>query len=94
MAGKLKTLRATKGHLMADAPMRILPSFTLTAKDLPVIKSWRVGSRYNLEIEVEQVSMSKNEYRENETIISRFKIHKVKDISHSSHKERRGKKGY
>lgn len=93
MPGKrMKILRATKGHL-TETPMSTLPSFNLDAKDLPAIKNWKVGSRYKLGIEVEQVSMSKDEYREGQ-ITSRFRIRKLKDLSHSSHKEKKGRRGY
>ena len=94
MAGKkMKTLRATKGHLGVEAPIRELPSFTLSQGDLPAIKNWRVGSKYRLEIEVEMVRLSKNEYREDEPISARFKLKKLKDLSLTD-KEKRGRKGF
>ena len=93
MSDKMHTLEATKGHMTPDMPMRELPSFSLTEKDLPAIKNWQVGKKYKLEIEVEQVSLSKDEYMMGEPISARFKIHKVKDNS-PNEEEEKAKKGH
>lgn len=37
------------------------PSFTVTEKDLPAIKDWEVGGKYELEIEVEMVRHSQGD---------------------------------
>ncbi len=92
-AKQMKTLKATKGHLQPDMPMRELPSFTLEQNDLPAIKNWRVGGKYRLEVEVEMVRLSKNEYREGEPISARFKLKKLKDLS-LTEEEKRARKGY
>lgn len=82
MNDKMHTLKGTKG-LMSEpvSPTRILPSFTLTQKDLPVIKNWKVGKKYKLEVEVEQISSEKAEYIEGQPLEARFRIHKVRDVS-------------
>lgn len=40
---------------------KYLPSISLDEDDLPEIKSWKVGGKYKLEVEVEQTSISKDE---------------------------------
>lgn len=52
------------------------PTLSLTAKDLPEIKDWKVGSKYKLEIDVEQTGLSKDEYGER-GMCARFKVLKV-----------------
>lgn len=79
MKEMLKKVKGTKMK-MEQSPMRELPSFSLSEKDLPELKDWEVGKKYNLEIEVEQIGKEKNSYmtdNKNE-IMGRFKIVKIK----------------
>jgi len=92
MADKMHTLQASKGSMM-DGPSRMLPSFSLTVKDLPEIKNWSVGNKYTLVIEVEQTSMSKSEYMQDEPLTARFRITKVKSESENE-ETKKAKKGY
>lgn len=73
-------LRDVKGESMGleatDSKEVYLPSFSITEKDLPEIKQWSVGKKYKLEIEVEMVSSSKNEYGKT-PLTARFKIHRI-----------------
>ena len=39
--------------------VRIYPTFTIDEIDLPEIKDWEVGGKYNLIMQVEQLSMRK-----------------------------------
>jgi len=78
MSDKMHTLQGMKGYPMVDSDERMLPSFTLTQKDLPEIKNWQVGKKYKLEIEVEQVSQEKSEYGQGSPLTARFKLLKVK----------------
>lgn len=91
----MHTLETTMGKMsMTDSPMkRMLPSFNLTAQDLPAIKGWSVGKKYKLELEVEQISMEKSEYMPGSPLTARFRITKVKDIS-MSEEESEAKKGH
>lgn len=73
----MKTVKGTQGHMM-DMPS-MLPSFSMSAADLPAIKDWRIGQRYHLEMEVEMISASKDEYVKGSPMSARFKIHKIKD---------------
>ena len=70
-------LAETKEY-MTESPKRMLPSFSLTSKDLPEIKNWSVGHKYKLEIEVEQTGMAKAEYMQGEPLTARFRILKIK----------------
>lgn len=79
---------------MGRMPKRIMPSFTLTEQDLPVIKNWKVGKKYTLSVEVEQVSMEKDEYMMGKPLMARFRIVEVKEGSKYSKEEKEGRKGY
>lgn len=92
MSDKMRTLKATMGLMTESAPNRLLPSFSLSAQDLPAIKNWQVGKRYRLEVEVEQVASEKNEYSQGQPLTARFRIHKVRDIS-LTQEEMRARKG-
>lgn len=71
---------------------KMLPSISLTAKELPAIKGWKIGGKYTLEIEVEQVASAKNEYSTNKTVNATFRIKKVtnKTLSESDMAKRMG----
>ncbi len=75
-----------------DSPMRMLPSFSVTEKDLPEIKDWKVGKTYKLEIEVEVVSMGKNEYGKS-PLDARLKIHKIGEKELLTKEEKMGRMG-
>lgn len=92
MKSTTHTLKGAKGYNF-DEPTRMLPSFSLTSKDLPEIKDWSVGHKYKLEIEVEQTEMAKSEYMQGEPLTARFRILKVKNNSESE-EEKKGKMGY
>ena len=68
---------------MASAPVmsKMMPTVSLDAEDLPEIKDWRVGEKYKLELEVEQVSASKDDYMmegdKKHPMTARFRIIKV-----------------
>lgn len=55
---------------------RILPSFSMDEEDLPEIKSWQIGKKYVIQMEVEMVSASKNEFGRKK-MDARFNIHKI-----------------
>lgn len=79
-------------EMPTDTIPRMLPSFFLTDKDLPAIRNWQVGKRYKLEIEVEQVSMSKDEYGKS-PLTARLKIHKIGTKELLSEEEKKARKG-
>lgn len=88
-----ETLKGTMGHM----PKRMLPSFSLSQEDLPAIKKWTVGKKYTLEIEVEQVSMEKDEYMPGKPMMARFRIVKVKEsekYTEEKKKDEMGKMGH
>lgn len=56
------------------------PSFSIDATTLPAIKDWKVGKKYQIILDVEQTSLSKDEYSEGDnTLRARFKILKAKE---------------
>ena len=55
------------------------PSLSLSQKDLPAIKNWKVGGKYNISLSVEEVSMSKDDYEPG--MNARFKINKAKECN-------------
>jgi hypothetical protein len=72
---------------------RPLPSFTLTEKEFPAIKGWKVGKKYMLEIEVENVGMNKDEYMPKMPMTSRLSITKITECD-MDEDEMKAKKGY
>lgn len=69
---------------IAKKNQRPKPSFHLQESDLPAIKSWAVGKKYNLMLEVELTSLGKDstvylgDGREKKEYDARFKILKIK----------------
>jgi hypothetical protein len=60
------------------------PSISFDVKTLPQIKDWKVGGKYRLVIDVEQVSASKDDYdfdsdSDSGKLSARFKVLKVKE---------------
>lgn len=88
-------LHKVKGEsMMPEATIpRMMPSFSLTEKDFPAIKNWQVGKKYNISMQVEQVSMSKDEYGKS-PMTARFKIHKVGENLMMSEEEKRSRMGH
>lgn len=54
-----------------------MPRISFTVKDLPEIKDWKIGGKYKLDIEVEEVAISKDEWGDNEPMRATFKVKKV-----------------
>ena len=88
---------------MATTPVmqKMMPTVSLDADDLPEIKDWKVGGKYKLELEVEQVSASKDDYmmegEKKHPMTARFRIIKVKSASGDNgpiteHLKEKGKK--
>ena len=76
MAHKLKTIPVSdkaEYPMQSNWPVR----FSVSSKQLPEIKSWKVGGKYRLEIEVEQKSASETE----DTLNASFEITKYKDLT-------------
>lgn len=57
----MKAIKATKISNTPTVDRQMLPSFSLTTKDLPEIKDWKVGGVYYLRIKVEQISLGKGD---------------------------------
>lgn len=72
-------------------PKRELPRVTFTAEDLPEIKDWKIGGKYYLELEVEEVAAEKDRYGYEEEkerpLTATFKVAAVKALKHGSYKE-------
>ena len=90
----LKDDTAKRSEVMGMVPTRFLPSFSVTVKDLPEIKGWKVGKKYMLEMEVEMTSMSKDEYMDKSFIEARFKIHKIGEKEMMSAEEKEARMGH
>ena len=52
-----KVIPETMPSLREDRKTKIYPTFQLDDEDLPEIKDWKVGEKYMLCMEVEQLSM-------------------------------------
>lgn len=56
-----------------------LPQISFDEKQLPEIKKWEVGKKYKINLEVELIGLSKDEYKINTPLRGSFKIFKVDD---------------
>lgn len=61
------------------------PTFSLTDKDLPEIKEWKVGDKYRILLEVEQVGADKDEF--DKRLHARFRILKAHDYDEYEEEE-------
>ena len=92
----MKTLQEPKkSNMMVDGPMeRMLPSFSINEKQLPDIKNWKVGEKYEMEIEVEMTSISKSQYRTGEPITASLKVTKIGVTDTEDEATKEAKKGH
>lgn len=74
---KMRKLEPKKATL--DSPMEAYypPTFTLPDEKIPEAKTWEVGKKYKMEIEVEMVGTNKDEYLKSKKITHRFKITQI-----------------
>lgn len=56
--------------------VREKPTIRLSEKDLPAIKNWKVGGKYCLVLDVEEVEATKNDYEPGYS--ARFRVTKVR----------------
>lgn len=90
---ELKEVKGTKTPAVEKQaePKRELPRVTFTAADVPEIKDWKVGGKYYLELEVEQVAIEKDRYgfegEKEKPLTATFKVLAVKALDHGSHKK-------
>lgn len=52
-----KVIPETMPSYKEDRKTKIYPTFSLDSEDLPAVKDWKVGQKYMLEMEVEEISM-------------------------------------
>lgn len=55
---------------------QVKPTITFTEKELPEIKDWKVGKKYELVVSVEMVGLEKDEWDKNK-LSARFKVNRV-----------------
>lgn len=69
-------------------PKRELPRVTFSAEDLPEIKDWKIGSKYYLELEVEEVAAEKDRFgyegEKERPLTATFKVMAVKAMKHEA----------
>ncbi len=72
-----KKTGTSSGYLVRNTK-RPAPEFSITEKELPAIKKWKIGKKYAIELNVEMVSASKgSDYDiggDKDTHTARFKI--------------------
>lgn len=69
-------------EVLVKAPKHF-PTLSLDEKDLPAIKNWKVGGKYRITIDVEQVSATKGDDWDDDDskkLSARFKV--LKAIEH------------
>lgn len=83
---ELKKVKGTKTPAVEKPaePKRELPRVTFTAEDVPEINDWKIGEKYFLELEVEQVSAEKDRYgyegEKEKPLTATFKVVAVKAL--------------
>ena len=70
-------------------PEKLKPSLHLSVEDLPEIKSWKVGGKYELTAKVKMTSLSENEYHGKKDTSASFEILEItdKDFKNKSYKD-------
>jgi hypothetical protein len=81
---ELKKVKPEKQSSMAEMskPVKIYPTFNLDSEDLPELADWKVGQKYMLEMQVEQMSMRQGKEwqgssNDDKKVHATFKIMKV-----------------
>jgi len=64
------------------------PSIEFSELELPEIKDWKIGEKYKVIMEIEQVSVKKKDYGPNKgKICAEFKVHKIGILPQKENKE-------
>ena len=71
-SGKLKVV--TPRSLEMPKETKYYPGLSLSSEDLPVIKDWKVGETYKLEVEIKEKSMREDEKKK---VHADFDIRKI-----------------
>lgn len=90
----MHTLKAEKSMMESAVPSMPLPSFRVTAKELPEIKSWKIGEKYSVMVEVEMTEISKAEYDPRQPLEARLKIHKIGVEEMDDEETKQAKRGH
>ena len=81
-------MKAKQNDIPMPSVAKMMPSLSLDAEDLPEIKDWKIGGKYTLKVEVEQVSASKDdmmtEGAKKSPMHARFRVITVKSLSSSN----------
>ena len=92
---KMRTLAEPKRTRMGIEEMGSMPpSFSVDEKQLPEIKKWKIGEKYELYLEVEMTRISKNEWREDSPINASLKITKIGCSDEEDDQTKEAKKGH
>ena len=95
----MNSMHKIKGESMMGHPVdtTMLPSFSVTTKDLPEAKDWKVGNKYVVKMEIILTSQSRHNYDfpdMNKDTRCGFDIVKIGLEDSNSEEEKSGKKGY
>ena len=80
VSGPLKKVKGTKHeHGMSEGKMkREMPTFNISAEDLPEVKDWEIGKSYKVGMVVEMVQVSKGDYMGmGEDVSARLKVKEI-----------------
>ena len=79
-SGPLKKVKGMKHgmDMPASKMKREMPTFNITAEDLPEVKNWEIGKQYKIGMVVEMVQVSKGDYMGmGEEVSARLKVVKI-----------------
>ena len=66
--------------LSAEMPQKMPPEVSFDKTELPEIKNWKVGGKYELKLKVEQISIGKDTMDNEKELRARFKVLEVAAI--------------
>jgi hypothetical protein len=70
--------RVKKGYDMPVEMGHMPPRLHLTAKDLPEVKDWKVGSTYTVSLEIKQTGVNASTYDGREDYCADFEVQAIK----------------
>lgn len=62
-------------------PQKMPPEISFDETELPEIKDWKVGGKYELKLKVEQISIGKDAMENEKELRARFKVLAVEALS-------------
>lgn len=66
--------KKTQNEVASAMGIDMSPSLHLSEKDLPALKTWKVGSKYTITLKVEETGTQKSQYEQGNPMSADFKV--------------------